>query len=352
MAREKTSELISACDSIFKQKGLLRLASPSERVPGSAGIASSAPASDATPVSSTARRLGVEALDALLPDGGLPTGKVIELSMRGGAAFGTQIALWACRAAQQQAALTGAESWCAFIDPSTSLHAPGVKATGVELQRLLVARPALHDMERVAVRLSEARVFSVIVLDLVGVPWAQNMTGTRSRQVPHVQARSKAMPRQSMTGQEQRRSQNWPRTVRQLALKLANTQAQVLLLTDSEVHQQTPLPVALRLQLNSEVNGLELTVLKDTQGRVGQRGVIPWSEWWDNSMSTTASRGRYRNSGMVRAKALQLQPFGEVSGRQAGESSEQQAESPRRARQSELPVGASSRLARTSRASL
>ncbi len=370
--REKSLQLINSCDSIFKQSGLLRLASLPEGTSSAArgGTPLVAPAGNAaldyralqqeSPADlsgvhelsaepahpapdaargtalntalNTVRRLGIDAVDALLPDGGLPTGRVVELSLQGGAAFGTQIALWTCRAAQREALLSGTDSWCAFIDSSASLYAPGVKATGVDLQRLLVVRPEFADVERVAVRLSEARVFSVIVLDLVGVPWAQTQRGRSNRL-------EKSDDRSSLaTKEERKRRQNWPRTVRQLALKLASTQSQVVLLTDSEVQRPAPLPVALRLQLLSGVTGLDIHVLKDMHGRVGRKGTIPWSEWWGAS-GTAIPRGT-RGEG---ARAKHLRQPEHVS------AVEPKA---RAAKQPELPLLSSSRLVRTSRASL
>src|SRR5476651_401669 len=78
--------------------------------------------------------LGVEALNRVLPDNGLPRGAVIELSIHGGSALGTSLGLAACRAAQQAAVEQGGSvPWCAFLDPSGTLYAPGVAAAGVAL---------------------------------------------------------------------------------------------------------------------------------------------------------------------------------------------------------------------------
>src|SRR6478735_94917 len=62
----------------------------------------------------TSFSLGVEALNRVLPDHGLPRGAVIELSVHGGSALGTSLGLAACRAAQQAAvARGGSVPWCA-----------------------------------------------------------------------------------------------------------------------------------------------------------------------------------------------------------------------------------------------
>jgi recombination protein RecA len=93
--------------------------------------------------SGSAFSLGVEALNRVLPDHGLPRGAVIELAIHGGSALGTSLGLAACKAAQQAAVERGGARnvWCAFLDPSGTLYAPGVAAAGVDLERLLVVRP-------------------------------------------------------------------------------------------------------------------------------------------------------------------------------------------------------------------
>src|ERR1700735_3384701 len=74
-------------------------------------------------------------LDALLPDGGLPRG-VVELAAPHGRGGATSVALAAVRAGQAR----GKKAWCAWVDPEGTLHAPGVIAAGVELERMVVVR--------------------------------------------------------------------------------------------------------------------------------------------------------------------------------------------------------------------
>lgn len=398
MSTQKTSALINSCATAFKRTGLLRLAEESNSAErtltihstvapvGGDGLTYSVRQSDAfgsvpgatragapesvepfggvgfagntalavfheretAPLTAPSadderheaplgRALGVPVLDAFLPDGGLPTGKVTELVMSGGAAWGTRLALKACLAAQTRAALTGTESWCAYIDPSGSLHARGVAATGVTLSRLLVLRPTLADVERVVLRLSEARVFSVIVVDLVGVPWA---------------IRSGHNERKNGGGESKR--QNWPRTVRQLALRLANTHAQVILLTEGEADEggmmsQTrhglPLPVALRLHLRSTRAGVALNVVKEARGRVGGKVTVPWGVWWGNLDGSGAPADVTIGAREGRAKPLDVHPD-RVQPLLRTVAPERQA------RELGIPLVASSRIARSSRASL
>lgn len=355
-----TEEPSSGLRHLVPERGTTGL-EPDEWVAGerAAGERGSLPSEEAH----RGRALGLRAVDAFLPDGGLPTGKVTELVMSGGAAWGTRLALWACRAAQEQAALTGTECWCAYIDPTGSLHARGVEATGVALSRLLVLRPALEDVERVVLRLSEARVFSVIVVDLAGVPWAIRSTpnlqktsaawagrlgaGAPSRRVETRERKG------SKWGTPESKRQNWPRTVRQLAMRLANTQAQVILLTEgqtdvggkgnSQAQQGMPLPVALRLQMSSTRSGVSLQVVKEARGRVGSQVTVPWGVWWGKSEVESPVEPFVAREG--RAKPLEVRP-------ERVQSLLRTMSPERQSREAGIPTVASSRFARSSRASL
>jgi hypothetical protein len=193
-------------------------------------------------------------LDEVLPDGGLPRGAVVELASPYGLARATSIALSACAAAQAEAKLRGGEgtvgAWCAWLEPAheneavadqTSLFAPAVARAGVDLARLLVIRPSPGALARVAARAAQSRVFSVIVIDLAGVP------GRR----PEV------------------RLDRWVNPVRRLAMAVEGMETTVLLLTDALAPRALPLPVALRLEVERAApDRLRLTVAKDRRGRV------------------------------------------------------------------------------------
>ncbi|HWO08968.1 MAG TPA: recombinase A [Polyangiaceae bacterium] len=211
--------------------------------------------------------LGIPALDAVLPQGGLPQGSVIELQVRGASGAATAFALCACRAAQQAGErwhgaqmferAQSTESplpWCAFIDPSASLLAPGVARLGVELSRLLVVRPDPEAVERVAIRIAEAKAVSLLVIDLRG--------GLELRGRAGAQAVS---------------SQRWQRTIRRLALAVKQLTTTVLLITP-ERSQGLPLPVAMRLELaRTGAESFEIRVGKERSGRVSPPRVIPWA---------------------------------------------------------------------------
>jgi recombination protein RecA len=155
----------------------------------------------------------------------------------------TSVALWACRAAQKRAQLEGADAWCAFVDPSRSLFAPGVAAAGVDLSRLLVVQPNFDAVDRIALKLAEARVFSTLVIDHVAESWELRTRSAVAKQLERV--------------------------VRRLALAVDGTGSQVLLLTDSSVKRSSPLPVALRLELRRQgARDLWVSVAKDKRGRV------------------------------------------------------------------------------------
>jgi hypothetical protein len=194
--------------------------------------------------------LGVEALNRVLPDHGLPRGAVIELSIHGGSALGTSLGLAACRGAQQAAVERGGSMpWCAFLDPSGTLYGPGVAAAGVALERLLVVRPSVEALSRVALRIVESAACAVTVIDLLGVPGqslAVNLTG-------------------------------WLRVVRRLAMGVDGTPHSVILLTDASEQRPLPLPVAQRIELERPSEGkLVVRVAKDKQGRVSAPRSIAW----------------------------------------------------------------------------
>ena len=201
-------------------------------------------------------RLG--GLDEVLPDGGLPRGAVVELAAPYGLARATSIALAACASAQEEARVRGGEgttgAWCAWLEPAsevgtgagagmdkTSLFAPAVARAGVDLARLLVIRPSVEALGRVAARVAQSRVFSVIVVDLAGVP------GRRTEV----------------------RLDRWVNPVRRLAIAVEGLETTVILLTDALTPRALPLPVALRLEVDRPaVDRLRLTVAKDRRGRV------------------------------------------------------------------------------------
>lgn len=195
--------------------------------------------------------LGIAALDAVLPEGGLPRGKVIELAVASGIALGTSVGLSACQSAQKEAEAQGSDApWCAFVDPSGTLHAPGVVGAGVRLDRLLVVRPSLEALERTAIRLVESQAFAVVVLDTVGVPGAR----------PNVSLGT------------------WPRVIRRLSLAMEGSGTTVLLITDSDAHRPLPLPVAMRLELiRTAVDHLSIEVAKDRRGRVSGPRTVAWA---------------------------------------------------------------------------
>lgn len=199
--------------------------------------------------------LRIPALDAALPLQGLPCGSVTELQVRGTSGAATSFALCACRAAQQQAAsagLDGATSpWCAFIDPAATLYAPGVTRLGVDLEHLLVVRPELEAVGRAALRIVEANLASVLVLDLTGM----------------------AQPLDEHIWQH-----NWHRNVRRLALAVKSSATSILLLTRSEQFQTLPLPTFMRLEFTRRsIESFELRVAKERTGRISPARSIPYS---------------------------------------------------------------------------
>ncbi len=171
--------------------------------------------------------------------GELLPGKVIELCVTG-PSLGTSVALSACRTAQQRARHdTGQTAFCAFVDSSASLYAPGVHASGVELQRLLVVRPEPESLSRVTLRLVESKFFPLVVVDLMILPGSDKEIALAT----------------------------WVRVVRRLSLALENTQNTVVLLTEKHARRPLCLPVAQRIELSrTSHQEMRLGVPKSTQG--------------------------------------------------------------------------------------
>jgi recombination protein RecA len=193
---------------------------------------------------------GLEALDEVLPDGGLARGAVVELAVEGGAALATSIALAACRSAQREGLARGTEApWCAFVDPSGTLYAPGVVRAGVLLERLLMVRPPLDVLGRTVLRLVDARVFAVVVIDTVGMPGASLAVSLGV----------------------------WPRLVRRMAMALEGSSSCALLITDSCARRPLALPVAQRIELSRlQQDKLMVRIAKDRFGRVSSARSVAW----------------------------------------------------------------------------
>jgi recombination protein RecA len=195
---------------------------------------------------------GFEELDRLLPDGGLMRGGVVELAITG-SGLGTTLGLAAVRAFQARAEAsfaTRVKPWCAFVDPSSTLYAPGVAASGVALERMLVVRPPAEAVSRVALKLAESGVFELVVVDLLG---------TLGEELDFSLAR-------------------FGRVVRRLSMAVDGTNKSVLLLTDARVERALPLPVAQRIELTrSAVDRLSARIAKDRRGRVSARRPLVWT---------------------------------------------------------------------------
>jgi len=199
---------------------------------------STSPASRLSVDHATARGVTSDNWDQDLESGFLQGG-IVELSLSGGLALGTSLALAACRRAQEQSHVRyGQNVWCAFVDPRGSLYAPGVAASGVDLARLLVLRPDATNLSRVALRLVEARTFPVVVIDTAGVPGA----GLDVSLAP------------------------WVQVVRRLERALHSTSNTVILLTHQHAKRPLPLPVTRRYELVRSTNReITFQVTRDTK---------------------------------------------------------------------------------------
>ncbi len=200
-----------------------------------------------------------EAVSALLPDGGLLRGGVVEIAAARGLAKATSLGLAACASAQAEARLRGGGlgtqgAWCAWVDSTGSLHAPFVSAAGVDLARLLVMRPPVEKLAKVAVRAAESRAFSVLVIDTVGALG------------DHDRARSDEVGR-------------WANTVRRLSMAIEGSDRAIVLLTDLWAHRPMVLPVAMRIEVERPaVDRLFVRVGKDRFGRVTSKAPVALAE--------------------------------------------------------------------------
>jgi len=197
---------------------------------------------------------GIEELDRALPDQGLLRGGVVELSVLAPGGLSTTLALAAIKSFQRShvASLSQKiEPWCAFVDPSGTLYAPGVAASGVALERLLVVRPPLEALGRVAIKLAESGVFELVVVDTLGV-LGSSLDFSLAR---------------------------FGRVVRRLSMAVDGTEKSVLLLTDGRVPRSLPLPVAQRIELTRPSRErLLVRIAKDRRGRISRPRPVAWAQ--------------------------------------------------------------------------
>jgi hypothetical protein len=99
-----------------------------------------ASAAPARPVWST----GCSSLDARLPGGGWPTASLIEVLLDDTGLGEVQLFLPALVACQRSKQGSGVDApWLVFIAPPHEPYAPALAQQGIELERLLVVRPAM-----------------------------------------------------------------------------------------------------------------------------------------------------------------------------------------------------------------
>jgi hypothetical protein len=105
-------------------------------------------------------RTGIPAIDGLMPAGGFPLGKVVELS---GEAAAGRITL----ALQAIAAATREKHLAAYVDGPGELYPPFAAGVGVDLDRLLMVRPkAPRRLVWTALQLARSGAFTCVALDL------------------------------------------------------------------------------------------------------------------------------------------------------------------------------------------
>jgi hypothetical protein len=195
-------------------------------------------------------------LSSVLPEGGFPRGSVVELASPANLGRSVSVALAACAAAQKTSFEQGRPmAWCAFLDPDQTLFGPAVQASGVCLERLLVLRPPRHLLARVAVRVALSGIFSVIAVDVAGVP------GSSSKASRGVES-----------------MQSWSKVTRRLALAIEKTRTTLFLLTQADDARTSALPAAMRVELENESpESLFVRIAKEKFGRVSNSRRIVWT---------------------------------------------------------------------------
>jgi hypothetical protein len=209
-------------------------------------------ASESHPEAPPVLELAWPGMEGALPDRGLPRG-VVELACPHALGGATSMALASVRSGQARSR----SSWCAWIDPEGTLHAPGVEAAGVDLKRMLVVHPPRPQLGRIALKVVSSGAFEVVVVDIDAIPGSSR----------------------SSEGVREPRSKAWAPEVlvRKLALAAEPSGATVLLLTDSTRPRSAPWPVALRLELaRPRRQELVVRVGKDRRGRVGVMKILPF----------------------------------------------------------------------------
>lgn len=211
-------------------------------------------------------------LEHALPDRGLPRG-VVEIaalprlhgkassamrscpeSMRGG---GTSIAIAAMRALHA----ADAQAWCAWITPAhadvPSLYAPALAQAGVDLERLLVVRPAPQALARTVVKVASSGAFGLVVVD---VPQRHDLGGTKTTSKRSVGA-TPAHDAGAVV-------------VRKLALAAEENGTTSLLLTSALAPRAVPWPVAMRIEVERRPDALSIRVTKDRRGHGSSQQVV------------------------------------------------------------------------------
>jgi hypothetical protein len=99
------------------------------------------------------------------------------------------------------------------------------------------------------VRIAEAKVVSVLVIDLRGAMGDLSFDGRR-----------------------------WQRTIRRLSLVVKQLATCVLVMTRAQPHQALPLPVSMRLEFNRlSSDSFEIRVAKERTGRISPPRTVAWS---------------------------------------------------------------------------
>ena len=150
-------------------------------------------------------------------------------------------------------------------------------------------RPRRDCLERVAIRMVESKIFSMLVID------ARSDCLDRHTSDPTHHARDPRRPRDDRTslgGRALPGPLKWQRTIRRLSLLVEQLPSCILLLTSAASSHTASLPVAMRIELHRHrSNAFELYVAKNRTGRAGERYSVPCDALLSDGLSRSISDG-------------------------------------------------------------
>lgn len=147
-------------------------------------------------------------------------------------------------------------AWCAWITPAHEgmpvLYAPALVQAGVDLDRLLVVRPAPDALARTVVKVAASGAFALVVID---APERNDLRSSQKTTSGIVHDAGAVV-------------------VRKLALAAEESGTTSLLLTSALAPRSVPWPVAMRIEVERRPDALSVRVTKDRRGAGSSQHVV------------------------------------------------------------------------------